>query len=109
VLAEAVDCSGFLTSIADDMLDHEFGHVFQLEHVATGNVPLIGIWPDIFTDVGNLVVPATNLICGPVSQEDRKILGYLGICSISRQFKFLMDFQQNRALKTSRLLANGVN
>jgi hypothetical protein len=104
VLAENIDCSGVFTSIADATLDHEFGHVFQLDHVSSGSVPPLGIWPNIFTGVANLIVPATNLMCGPNNTSDELALGYLKICSICRQFRYLLDYQQNLALSWARLL-----
>lgn len=99
VLAEKVDCSGFFTNTPPDVLDHEFGHVFQLPHVGIQNLPSIPLIPDIVTGVVQFAVPATNLMCGPVDQNDQNSLWLA--CNISRQFRWLLDFQRSQALKSA--------
>jgi hypothetical protein len=89
------------TDKSDDVLDHEFGHVLQLDHVGIDNLTVLGILdfaplvPATLPVI--LLTPASNLMCGFVGQSD-ELQNLLQLCGISRQTRYLTEGQHRSAV-----------
>jgi Bacterial Ig-like domain (group 2)/Glucodextranase, domain B len=96
VLAASGSCETGYAPTSDDVLDHEFGHAFQLQHVGTNLASFL----DFFFEPGlpsSKINPSTDLMCGPTGQDDWASV-WINECLPSRLTRYLTDAEWRSAV-----------
>ncbi|HXX99920.1 MAG TPA: IPT/TIG domain-containing protein [Candidatus Limnocylindrales bacterium] len=95
VLAASDGCE--IGTSSDDVLDHEFGHVLQLQHDGTSLADLL----DFLFEPGlpsAEVNPSADLMCGPTGQDDWASRYLINECFPSRLTRYLTEQEQRSAV-----------
>jgi IPT/TIG domain/Glucodextranase, domain B len=87
IMAAHISCT-IGSSESDDVLDHEFGHAFQLQHVGTGGTAILSLLEPFLLGGEVPITPLTNLMCGPTGDEGF-VDNILESCSVSRLTRYL--------------------